>query len=83
MIQADGRHRADDKELTLREIDYPGRVVNDIEADGNYRVNTADGYPGKTILNDLRKIHWRSALSVILYQGDIVIARPAFGGFRQ
>ena len=46
MIQADGRHRADYKELALRKIDYPGRVVNDIEANGNNSVNAADGYPG-------------------------------------
>jgi hypothetical protein len=57
MIQADCEHRADDKKFTLGEIDYPGRVVNDIEADGNNRVNAADGNARETILNDLWKIH--------------------------
>ena len=55
--QADGRHRADDQELALGEVDDPGGVVDDVEPDGDDGVDAADGDPREAVLNDLGEIH--------------------------
>jgi hypothetical protein len=49
-MQRDGGHAAEHHELALREVDDPGRVVDDVEPDGDDRVDRPVRDPRDQIL---------------------------------